>query len=70
MATINTPAQIGDIVLLCHLKLSFQASFIFVEHTMRARAKSEDNIIVKSKLSEEVPFIDCGECLIYFISGD
>ncbi len=66
MATINTPAQIGDIVLFCHL---FQASFIFVEHTMRARAKSEDNIVVKSKLSEEVPFLDCGECLTCLITG-
>ncbi len=36
---------------------------------MRARAKSEDNIVVQSKLNEEVPFIDCGECLTYLITG-
>ncbi len=53
-------------MLLCHL---YQATFIFVEHTMRARAKSEDNIVVKFKLNEEVPFIDCGECLTCLITG-
>ncbi len=36
---------------------------------MRARAKSEDNIVVKSKLNEEVPFIDCGECPTCLITG-